>query len=265
MNSELKFLLTITKNLPQIRGFGIIGSLCQKFYNRKKRELELVEFSGIQMELDPFETVDGALLFYPQLYDWQEVAFIRNNLSQGAVFFDIGANIGYYSILASSIVKNEGQVVAIEADPYNIEKLQKNIKLNKCVNIQIVKKGVSNIKELLSINKNLSGNRGGNTFVGAVKQDEESAIELEPLIDIVKSLNIGHIDFLKIDIEGYEYRVLDKYFKTQDCIKPKNILIEINVAYQNEGSTSLGTLLANNGYIKIKQFRDNSIFQLATI
>jgi FkbM family methyltransferase len=124
---------------------------------------------------------------------------------------------------------------------------------------------VSNIKELLSINKNLSGNRGGNTFVGAVKQDEESAIELEPLIDIVKSLNIGHIDFLKIDIEGYEYRVLDKYFKTQDCIKPKNILIEINVAYQNEGSTSLGTLLANNGYIKIKQFRDNSIFQLATI
>jgi FkbM family methyltransferase len=262
MNTELKLLLGITRNLPRMRGFGVIGNVCRKFYNRKKRDFELAICNSIQMELDPYEEVDGALLFYPQLYDWKEFSFINDNLKSGQIFLDVGANIGYYSLVASSIVKEGGQIIAIEADEYNINKFERNIKLNKRENIQIVKKGVSDKKEILSINKNLSGNRGGNTFVGAVKKDDNSDIELEPLFNIISDLKLKKIDFLKIDIEGYEFRVLDKYFSTPGCVKPINILIEINLGYKNVGSDDLGILLKNHGYVRIEKFNDNSIFKL---
>ena len=117
------------------------------------------------MELDPNENVNAAILFYPHLYDWQELEFIRKNLPRGGKFIDAGAYIGWYSLIASKIVGPEGEVIAIEADPYNAERLRRNIELNNIKNIRLFQVGLSDRHEKLRLHQNLKGNRGRNTFV----------------------------------------------------------------------------------------------------
>jgi len=59
---------------------------------------------------------------------------VRSQLKPGDIFWDIGANFGLYSIIASTIVGPEGQVLAIEPDPRNIKRLRRNIYFNRLFN-----------------------------------------------------------------------------------------------------------------------------------
>ncbi|MCL4314798.1 MAG: FkbM family methyltransferase, partial [Candidatus Thermoplasmatota archaeon] len=64
---------------------------------------------------------------------------------------DVGAGIGEFSVLASSIVGKEGKVIAIEPSPEDFKTLQYNIKENKCSNVIPINSAVSNKKEKLSL------------------------------------------------------------------------------------------------------------------
>jgi hypothetical protein len=164
MDLELRLILKLTRNLPKIKGSGVLANIIKDFYNRKKRTPIFSYILDFQMKLDPAECVDGGILFYPQLYDYQEISFIRNRLTKGDIFLDIGANIGFYTLAASKIVGGDGRIISVEADPYNYEKLCENIALNKCQNIISCNVGVSDKKEQLRLGLSLNGNRGGIVF-----------------------------------------------------------------------------------------------------
>jgi len=80
------------------------------------------------------------------LYDYREVRFLYEHLREGDVFLDVGANIGFYSLVASRWVGFSGKMIAIEALPYNCDGLRKNIDLNDICNIQVVNAGVADEK-----------------------------------------------------------------------------------------------------------------------
>ena len=79
------------------------------------------------MHLDPHEVVEAELIFNPRLYDSKEFAFLKRNLFEGDVFLDIGASIGTYTVVASSLVGPNGSVVAIEPVPETFQILQENV------------------------------------------------------------------------------------------------------------------------------------------
>jgi FkbM family methyltransferase len=194
-------------------------ALCQKFYNRKKRELELVEFSGIQMELDPFETVDGALLFYPQLYDWQEVAFIRNNLSQGAVFFDIGANIGSWTL---ANIDRCDKIITIEASPITFDKLVNNIKNDKIVllNYAVCNNNGNDITfyhancdTISTINKDWLVSEKSRFYNSQYTEIICKTITIDNLIE-----KYGVPELIKIDVEGGEYECITSLTQKIDLL-----------------------------------------------
>jgi FkbM family methyltransferase len=255
--NELSLLTMFTKKLPPIKGAGLVANYLKKIYLRKKRNPVVVNVNTINLELDPYECVDGSLLFYPQLYDRNEFKFLRENLSKGGVFLDIGSNIGYYSLEASLAMGKEGQVIVIEADPYNVNKILKNQKLND-IFFNVEQIGVGDKFEESVFYRNTLGH-SGSTYIECDTHIKGEILKIEPLNNILKKYNLEKIDIMKIDIEGFEFRVLNKYFEESDSIKPKFILIEINNGYKS--SQELPNLLIHDGYEIIENFTDNVIFK----
>ena len=110
MDKELALYLRFTRRLPSLpRISAIVNRLLKPFYLRKPRPTVTADVDGLSMELNPAEAVDGALLFYPQIYDRPEIAFMKQHLPAGGVFIDAGAYIGYYSLQAARLIRS-GQV-----------------------------------------------------------------------------------------------------------------------------------------------------------
>lgn len=263
MNIELKFMLAITHRLPKVKGAGWFANKLKAIYNRKTRPNENITFNGIKMELEPSECVDGGILFYPQLYDWRELDFIRKNLIEGGRFVDAGANIGWYSLIASQVVGGEGEVMAIEMDPYNAKKLNYNIMLNGIDNIRVIQAGLSDRNEKLKIRMNLTGNRGGNSLINANANEDGDVIVCRHLLDILVESGWDRIDGLKIDIEGMEFRVLSAFFEQAPRqLYPGFIIVELNSEYEERGVTELHGLFKSCGYKVIHKMGLNSIYKL---
>jgi len=145
---------------PPVKGAGWLANKLKAFYNRKSRPTVIAEVLGFELELEPAECVDGALLFYPHFYDRREFAFLQRQLQPGETFVDVGANVGIYSLVASQLVGNRGRVISIEADPYSSEKLISNVRRNNIRNIEVEQIGVSDSSETLLLHQQTAGNRG---------------------------------------------------------------------------------------------------------
>jgi hypothetical protein len=114
-------------------------------------------------------------------------------LRQGDVVIDLGASIGEFTIIASKKVGNSGVVIAVEPNPYAYRILEQNISRNSCHNILPINKGVAG----QGVEKELS-------FWGI-----NFKTQLDTLQSIVDQAGLHkNINFLKIDIEGYEAEVI---------------------------------------------------------
>lgn len=143
--------------------------------------------------------------------EWEiyETQLIKNFLFEGASFVDVGANIGYYSVLASPIVGDSGRVVSFEPEQKNFQLLLKNSQLNGAKNIQPVNAGLatSDAQADIYLNQDNWGDHqiydGGegrikNTITLMNGDRYLSADAHTPFV----------IDVLKIDTQGAELKVL---------------------------------------------------------
>jgi len=129
--------------------------------------------------------------------------FIRSNLRSGSVFVDVGANVGYYTLLASKLVGAQGRVYAVEAVPSTASILKANVKLNECRNVRVYNVAAWSSKGqiVLSVPWSMYG------FASVAKGSGETLmVNATTLDDILKEE--GFVDLIKIDVEGAEYEVL---------------------------------------------------------
>jgi len=162
--------------------------------------------SLMTLKIDPYEFI-GRHIFIEGIYEEGMTRLFQTLISRGECVLDIGANIGYYSILASRLVGAKGQVIAYEANPQIAEQLRLNAIENSCKNVSIYKVAVSDYCGNVSFfvagheNKGLSSMRdlGG---------EAEQKIKL-PCITIDSMLaRIPKASLVKIDVEGAELLVL---------------------------------------------------------
>lgn len=248
MDTELAVMLGVTRRLPRVRGAGVIANVIKRIYLRKPRPPVEVDSRGFRMRLEPAECIDGEVLFFPQIYDHHELAFIESCLEPGDTFLDVGANIGVYSLAASARVGNTGSVLAIEADPYNHEKLTLHLRLNGADNVRALHLGVADRRERLRLGINATGNRGGNSFLrgeNAVGVD----VECHPLLDVLRQEGVGRVAGAKLDIEGMEYRVLHRFFETAPReLFPGFLVLESNPYFGEEAGGDPVQLALSVGY-----------------
>ena len=212
---ELRCMRTVTTRLPRMWGVGNISNALRRLYNRKRREMCVAPVFDFKMMLDPHEDIDGHLLFAPQLYDPYEVGLLQEVIQPGGLFVDIGANIGFYSLVASGLVGPAGRVIAVEAVPSTFEQLKFNIDLNsvseRCT---LVNQGVSDREEVLELavpdGESLYRNRGANSFLHPGSR-ETTLVDCGPLKQILDDYGVERISAMKVDIEGFEWRVFSSY------------------------------------------------------
>jgi FkbM family methyltransferase len=247
-NLELRFILGFTRRLPKVKGARRIAKLLRRFYLRKRRAPVQVEVLGAAMSLDPNEAVDGRFLFEPQLYDYHEIDFMRRNLCSGDVFLDVGAHIGFYTMMASRMVGAEGVVLAIEADPFNCQRLSYNLNLNGIANVRPLNVGVSDIEDVLQLSINSTGNRSANTFLS---QGTGTRIDVHcyPLAALLAQHKIAEVAGAKLDIEGFEWRVLDRFFAdVAQRLYPRFLIIEHQPVWVEKAGGNAIQLLLTKGY-----------------
>ena len=162
-----------------------------------------------------------------------ESEVLKGQIKKGDVVLDIGAYVGYYTMLASKIVGDEGKIFAFEPDPENFKNLEINIKKNNCHNVELVKAAVCDKTGSMKLYLNKS-DRSENTLYGSNIEDSITVKTIKP-DDYFKNRD-NRVNFIKIDIEGAERRA----FEGMEFILEKNrqikIFTEINPrALENSG------------------------------
>ena len=151
----------------------------------------------------------GARIYFNLVEPGQTRAFV-NMVEPGQVVFDIGANIGYYTILASKLVGVNGAVFAFEPAIRNIVYLYRHVTLNKAENVTIVSAACS---DSLSINW---FSLGANCALGHLAESGFLQGERLGNVGVVPTVTVDEFvrhtgilpDVMKIDVEGAELRVV---------------------------------------------------------
>jgi FkbM family methyltransferase len=131
--------------------------------------------------------------------------YIRGHLHPGDAFVDVGANAGYYSVVAAKIVGPRGSVLAVEPVPQTFELLRENLTLNGLVNVTAVRKACWNARASLTMT--LPGEYYGLASLSTPRPGARIPVETCPLDDLTADL--PSIQVLKVDAERSELQVLE--------------------------------------------------------
>lgn len=165
---------------------------------------DIVELDGFKLCLSRTDNVCGTLLETKE-YEPHVTATLKKVLAPGMAFLDIGANVGFFSCLAASIVGENGQVLSFEPDAYNIKLLNINTRLNGFENVEIFPFAVSDRKAFFSYDDS-AGNSGAIFDMEKKIPDLlSSTLVYSVVLDEILESCPRKIDVIKIDIEGAEY------------------------------------------------------------
>ena len=144
-------------------------------------------------------------------YEPQVTAVFRRFLRPGMHVIDVGANIGYFTMLAAMLVGAGGSVLAIEPNPRNVRLLEASRRQNGFDHVRIMQLAAGREPGLLVLNTSYSN---GTTACAPEGLNALLASETVPCVDIDALLKAGRrIGFIKIDVEGAEYNAL------QGCLR----------------------------------------------
>lgn len=144
------------------------------------------------------------------------------------IFVDIGANIGKYTIKVGRQMGNKGRVISIEAEPENFEVLKRNIELNKLVNVSAINAACWNEEGELDLYTAPSSKTSGSHSVKEKISPHSVKVKSVKLDNILDSMGIKKVNFIKIDVEGAEVEVLEgaeKIIAKSDSVR---ILFEVS-------------------------------------
>ena len=142
-------------------------------------------------------------------YEELEAKIMEEKITAGSIVVDVGANIGLHTLNMARIVGNTGQVFAFEPDPSNFEILGKNVKINNYQNIILEKKAIGDKHGRTTLYQ--SDHPGNHRLFPQTKQAKgEVEVELTSLDKYFIDSNLAEkINFIKIDVEGLEFSVLN--------------------------------------------------------
>jgi FkbM family methyltransferase len=136
-------------------------------------------------------------------------AFIRSRLKDGDVFVDVGANIGYDTLLAWRAVRSNGAVAAIEASPVMFQQLQETCRANAApAHVRLIHAAASDAAGTLSVYAGPRTNVGLTTTVPRAGMPKVAEVPARPLGELLTEHEIARTRFIKIDVEGGEVAVL---------------------------------------------------------
>ena len=199
-------------------------------------------------------TTEWAILLYAD-YNKAEFDFLAAGLGPGGVFVDVGANVGLYSLSLARLVGPAGRVVAIEPDRDSLGRLRANGTASGAANVVIVPVAAGDREGEVRFQHD------DNLGLSQVSESATLRVPMRPLAAIVAEAGVDHVDALKIDIEGFEDRVLLPFFRNAPrALWPARIVIEVGKA--GRWRDDCMAALARVGYRSAAQTRNNALLVL---
>ncbi|MFF0744296.1 FkbM family methyltransferase [Streptomyces sp. NPDC004111] len=193
------------RNAP---GTLLKGQLAAKYLNPQLRDhprQRVVDARfGARFAVDTRDLIQRFISLFgvwePHMTRW-----LQGRLKEGDVLIDVGANVGYFSVLGSRLVGSTGRVVAIEASPVFHRRLLQHLELNGCENVRAINGAVTDSPKILTFVLASSNNMGANSIVPYDGPAESSFdMEARPLPALLEMEELSRARVIKIDVEGAE-------------------------------------------------------------
>lgn len=258
-----------TKNMKKVQLFTALVTrntrwlILKLIYSNKKYIKSVLNFK-MQLFLDKacFDLKEENI--YKQLAldgirEKEATTVMQKFISKDDIILEAGANIGYYTLLEASIVsKGKGKIYAVEPEPSNVKLLKANVKLNKYEDIIEIERMAFSDKKGESL-LYVSDKSNLHSLVNSVNDSGKTIkVKTQTIDEFVKNKNIN---FIRMDIEGYECKVIhgmEKFLKKKGPLK---LFIEIHphlVSYDE--LAEMLTILKKNGFrIHKAVSRDNTL------
>lgn len=167
--------------------------------------------------LDPEQDIIKDYLRVGATWEPNIQALMQKYVKQGTNVIDVGAHIGTHTVFLANLLNNTGEVWAFEPQKKIFMELNANLLANKASKVHALRMALGDHHGKASLSKAAAGNEG-HTAVGQ-GGDDASMVRLD-------DMHISNVSLIKIDVEGYEDRVLDGARQTISASKPV-IFIEI--------------------------------------
>lgn len=190
----------------------------------------------------------GQYVYVAGTYEPATASVIAKLLKPGDSFFDVGANVGFFTLLAASRVGKTGKVNSFEPVPSVRSSLESNIAVNGFGNVTVHAKAVSNSSGTVVINEGPTDHKGLSSMRPLDSASGQHKIDAVALDDIADSL--GKVQLIKIDVEGAELLALQGMTKLLKRDRPF-IVIEFTDSFLKSFGHSdamLREFLTENGY-----------------
>ena len=232
------------KNLSTGKGYGqkihFLKSLIMKTESVLKTDY--AETWGGKIHVHNDDTGSLSTLSISGVFGPRDTQTMKDNVFSGNIVVDLGANVGYFTCLLAKIVGEGGKVFAFEPDPRNLKLLRRNIQENDYKNVIIADKAVSDVNgscTLYSSQKKFGANR----IFESKKNQTHDFIPIKSeticLDDYFEKQNLlKKIDFIKIDIEGSEFRAFNGMKKILELNNNLKIFTEIAPSLLEDAGSS---------------------------
>jgi FkbM family methyltransferase len=182
---------------------------------------------GILMDLDPWEWAQNQIRSH-NIPEPLTIALFERLLSIGDTYIDVGAHIGFHTLIARSIIGSDGKVLAIEPQPYNCAKILRNWHLNGFTNCIVCVAAASDHDGTVELRNQPSSDRSRlsishPSMAGDLPQ--RFCVLVRRLDGLIRENDVSRAKLLKIDAEGHELSVVKGLGDAIEVIE--NIIVEM--------------------------------------
>jgi len=226
-------------NFSKISDKGFIGKILRRILNIFPKPEIIRIFQG-PLRGKKWIVNSGVNGYWLGTYEREHQRILEKNLRERDIFLDIGAHVGFFTILASQLVGKSGGIFAFEPLKRNIDFLRKHIALNKCDNITVIEAAISNSDGEALFDEDES------SFMGKLSNRGTYSVKTVTIDQLVEEKVILPPSVIKIDVEGFQEKVLTGAMTTLQKYHPKIIL---EASYKKGDPENFYSILTSLGYV----------------
>jgi len=151
------------------------------------------------------------------LYEYRKQLALKRMIARGSTVYDVGAHVGFHTLLASRIVGPSGRVYAFEPLPRNIRYLRQHLALNCARNVQVVEAAVADRATEEAFSEDGS-------YMGGLRPGGSLSVKTVAVDPLVRAGTLRAPNYVKIDVEGAELRALSGMRETLATYRPTILL-----------------------------------------
>ncbi len=157
------------------------------------------------------------------VWEGPETRFLVSELRPGATFVDVGAHVGYFSLLASKLVGPSGSVIAIEPEERNLELLRLNLSRNDCPNVRVLPVAAHSAPGRMSLALDRRNSGGHRLVAHGQAPVTVCCVRLDDVLPVA-------VDLVKIDAQGYDHEIVEGMQHTFAANPDLTVLAELSLS-----------------------------------